>query len=48
MRFQVDENRERLIEKIDEIALAMIDKITEHEANLSERPKRETFSNSIS
>ena len=32
LRFQIDEHRERLKEKIDEIALAMIDKIKKHEA----------------
>jgi hypothetical protein len=32
IRFQVDEHRERLKEKIDEIALAMIDVIKKHEA----------------
>jgi hypothetical protein len=31
MRFQVDEHREELKKKIDEIALAMIDKIKKHE-----------------
>ena len=31
MRFQVDEHRERLKERIDDIALAMIDKIKKHE-----------------
>ena len=31
MRFQVDEHRERLKEKIDDISLAMIDRIKKHE-----------------
>jgi hypothetical protein len=31
LRFQVDEHRERLKERIDDIALAMIDKIKKHE-----------------
>jgi hypothetical protein len=32
LRFQVDEHRERLKVRIDEIALAMIDKLKKHEA----------------
>ena len=32
LRFQIDEHRERLKEKIDDIALAMIDLIKKHEA----------------
>jgi hypothetical protein len=31
MRFQIDEQRERLKEKIDDIALALTDKIKKHE-----------------
>jgi hypothetical protein len=43
IRFQVDEHRERLKEKIDEIALAMIDKIKKCEETLSKNLK-EKFS----
>ena len=31
MRFQIDEQRERVKEKVDDIALAFIDKIKKHE-----------------
>jgi hypothetical protein len=43
MRFQVDEQRERLKERIDKIALAMIDKLKKHEVLLSKNLK-ERFS----
>jgi len=43
LRFQVDEQRERLKERIDEIALAMIDKLKKHEVLLSKNLK-ERFS----
>jgi hypothetical protein len=43
MRFQVDEHRERIKEKIDEIALEMIDKIKKHEESFSKSLK-ENFS----
>jgi chromosome segregation ATPase len=39
MRFQVDEHRERIKEKIDEIALEMIDKIKKHEESFSKSLK---------
>ena len=43
MRFQVDEQREELKEKSDEMALAMIDKIKKCEESLSKNLK-ENFS----
>jgi hypothetical protein len=42
-RFQVDEHRERLKVKIDDIALAMIEKIKEHEENYL-KDLKESFS----
>jgi hypothetical protein len=39
IRFQIDEHRERLKEKIDDIALAMIDKLKKHEVLLSKNLK---------
>ena len=43
MRFQIDEQRERLKVRIDDIALAMIDKIKKYEEIISNIPTFNCF-----
>jgi hypothetical protein len=48
MRFQIDEHREKLKERIDEIALAMIDETTKNEKLYLSSLLKETLLENIS